>query len=234
MPALLSLAMLLGPSASCPCCVGSLWDREADWCPGQCRAYLPREGDLVFFSSVSPFYCMAYYGARSGHPWHVAMVVRDSCGQLRLLEAGGHKHDVALLDVRERMHGYLEKHSRRRIWVRRVKEPLTPEQSRCLTTFAELQEGKRFAGYCRIGLLGLPCRPLRPTDPEQCRWFCAELVSEAMRLCGMCPACWMVPEKTTPRDLFTDRRDISCGWCPPETWSPDCDPPPPGPFCAPR
>jgi hypothetical protein len=238
MPALLSLALLLAAPASCPpqdpACLGTLWDREEDWCPGGGQSYQPREGDLVFFSSLSCFYSVIFTAAGSGHPWHVGIVARDSCGELCVLEAGGHVFDVSLIPVEFRMRHHLAKRPHRRVWVRRVKAPLTPEQSRCLTEFAEAQEGKRFAACLRIAALGLPCRPLRPTEPDQARWFCAELVSEALRLCGTCPACWMVPEKTTPRDLFFDRRDLSCGWLPPETWSPDCDPPPPGPLCAPR
>jgi hypothetical protein len=234
MPALLSLALLLGACPAEPACAGTLWDRHGDWCPGLGQPYHPREGDIVFFSSVSCVHAVTFTAARTGHPYHVGIIVRDSCGRLCLFEAGAYRWDVRLFPVEARLHDYQSKRPYRRLWVRRIKEPLTPDQSRCLTAFAEAQEGKPFAGCFRLAMLALPCRPLRPTEPDQPRWFCAELVSECLRWCGLCPACGMAPEKTTPRDLFTDRHDISCGWIPPETWSPDADPPPPGPLFAPR
>ena len=55
----------------------------------------------------------------------------------------------------------------------------------------------------------------------------------SLREAGLCPAPWLQPEKTTPRDLFTDKVDISCGWHAVETWSPCGAPPPPGPPCGP-
>ncbi len=240
MPSVLALVLLCGtmPTMSAPppaaATVGTLWNRETDWYPGGGQPYRPEEGDMIFFSSISCLFSVVFKIAGSGHPWHVGIIVRNSAGELCVLESGGYKMQVALVPVGDRLPEYLEKRKHRRIWVRRIKTPLTEAQSRCLTSFAEAQDGKRYAGYLRICMLGMPSRPLKPTEPNQSRWFCAELVCECLRVCGLCPACWMVPEKTTPQDLFNDKRDVRCGWWPPETWSPDCQPPPPGPLCAPR
>lgn len=235
MSALLSLALLLGAPAADPIGLGTLWARDEPRCPGRGQPYCPQEGDLVFFSSICCFHSFAYTCAKSGHPWHVGIIVRDACGRLCVFESGGTEDPgVAFIPLECRLRRYLADRRCRRIWIRRVKAPLTPEQTQCLRAFAQMQDGKRFASYCRLCMLSVPGRPLRPTTPEQCRWFCAELVCEALRTCGMCPACWMVPEKTTPQELFNDKRDISCGWHLPETWSPDCNPPPAGPPCAPR
>lgn len=234
MAALVSLILLLGAPSS-DGSLGTLWNRQETWQCGGGMTYHPREGDLVFFSSTSPIFALIFGAGRTSHPYHVGMVVRDRHGHLVILESGGTKeHRVVLSPVVERMTEYLEKRPYRRIWVRRNKVEVTPEQSRCLTCFAHAQDGKRFAGCLRMATHVLPGRPLEPTHANQGGWFCAELVCEAMRQSGMCPACWVVPEKSTPRDLFHDVVNVSCGWHVPETWSGDEAPPPPGPWCAPR
>jgi hypothetical protein len=230
----LCLALLLStPAADQPLGLGNLWlPTEKGYCLD--RPYTPQEGDLVFFSGVSPLYVIAYGVARSGHPWHVGMVIRRTSGELALFESGSPDYrGVAIETLTDRLICYIDHPQRRRIWVRQIRMPLTPEQSRCLTLFAEAQDGKPFTSYLRLGLLGVPCRPLRPTETDQCRWFCAEIVVEAMRLVGLRSACGLQPEKTLPRDLFTDKVDISCGWHCPATWSKGCCPPRCGPPCAP-
>jgi hypothetical protein len=231
----LCLALLLATPAAAQdeATLGTLWHPAGcGYCDAQ--PYHPQEGDLVFFSRSSPFFLAAYGVARSCHPWHVGLVIRCPCGGLALFESGSPQYrGVTITPLDCRLLAYVSHPARTRVWVRRLKDPLTEEQSHCLTAFACSQEGKPFASLVRLGLLGVPCRPLRPTEPDQPRWFCAEIVVEAMRVCGLCPACWICPEKTMPRELFTDKVDISCGWHAPETWSKDCDPPPPGPLCAP-
>jgi hypothetical protein len=239
MSALLCLSLLVGSAEQAPPIgspgVGTLWSRE---CQGSWhgQTYHPQEGDLVFFSSQSAFFCLAYTVARTGHPYHVGIVVRNRCGQLCVYESGGNGlFAIAFIPICPRFYRYLDTRWPRRIWIRRIRTPLTPEQSRCLTAFAEAQDGKRFAPICRMGLMTIPGRPLRPTHPDQQRWFCAELVCEMFRTCGLFSVDGLCPEKTAPRDLFTDRRlDLSTGWHAPETWSPDSCPPPPGPLFAPR
>ncbi|MFO0880914.1 MAG: hypothetical protein U0840_26615 [Gemmataceae bacterium] len=234
MSVLVTLTLLLaGPGPCEP--LGTLWNRQEPWVCGGGTPYHPQEGDLVFFTSTSPLFGIVFGVGRTSHPYHVGMVVRDRSGQLVIFEAGGtQEYLVVLKPIVERMTDYVTKRSYRRIWVRRIREPLTPEQSLCLTQFAHAQEGKSFACCFRMAAHALPGRPLIPTHPNQHGWFCAELVSETMRVMGLCSAGHMVPHKTTPRDLFYDRRDISCGWHAPETWSADELPPRAGPLCAPR
>lgn len=215
---------------------GTLWHEPGDPLPCHGERYQPREGDLVFFSSVNPAFVLAYSLAGSFHPWHVGMIVRHSSGELVVMESGGIKnHCVVLRPIYHRLSRYLGYLPRARIWVRRIKHPLTPEQSRCLTAFAERQCGKRFCPLLRLGQMVLPGRPLDPSHPDQDRWFCAELVTESLRTCGLVPWAQLYPEATTPRDLFIDEcPNLSCGWERPRTWSPNCCPPPPGPLCGPR
>ena len=240
MHAVLCLTMMLGPIGSSPIGVepaglGTLWPRDQDWCFGLGQPYHPQEGDLVFTSSTSPFFFLAYGVARTSHPWHVGIVSRDECGQLCLFESGGGVwRRVSLGPLEPRLFDYLESTLPRRIWVRRIKAPLTPAQISCLRAFSQAQDGKHFTRLVRIGMIGLPYRPLGPTRPDQDRWFCAELVCQSIRECELCCSGGVCPEKTTPRDLFFDKVDISCGWWPPETWSPTCCPPPRGPVFAPR
>ncbi|HEY8504387.1 MAG TPA: hypothetical protein VIL46_07370, partial [Gemmataceae bacterium] len=50
--------------------------------------YRPAEGDLAFYSARLPSYRLLYALARSGPPYHVAVVVRRCSGELALLEVG--------------------------------------------------------------------------------------------------------------------------------------------------
>ncbi|MFM7151276.1 MAG: hypothetical protein ACKO23_15685 [Gemmataceae bacterium] len=240
MPGMLFISLLAfqigSPFSSQGEMVGSLWssDQESNWCCENGVPYSPNEGDIVFFSSMSPIHFLIYKFGGTCHPYHVGIVVRNPEGSLCVFESGAKiKFGVTEIPLPQRMNEYLLIRPYRRIWVRKIKEPLNPEQSRCLTDYAESQCGKKFACFFRMGLMGIPGRPLKPTEWNQDRWFCAELVSETIRYCGLCPCCWIRPEKTSPRDLFKDERNIGVRWHSPKTWSPDQNPPPPGPLFSP-
>jgi hypothetical protein len=112
--------------------------------------------------------------------------------------------------------------------VRRLRTPLTQEQSRELTSFAHDQCGKRFA-FGRVLLQGTPFCPrsgLRHalfghTYLNRQRWFCSELV-----IAACCKASLLDPRSCCgnalyPRDLAVDERfDLSPLYHPPMTWSP--------------
>ena len=86
---------------------------------------------------------------------------------------------MAIMDVDQRFAIF-----RASIMVRRIRQPLTAEQSHDLTQFAQAQVGKGFA-FPRVALMVTPFCPrtgLRKelfghTYQSRNRWFCSELWS---------------------------------------------------------
>jgi hypothetical protein len=121
-----------------------------------------------------------------------------------------------------------------RVWVRRRRVPLTPEQSCRLTQFALANDGRRFA----LHRLGLQLTPFRTRGPIRTRWcgkpkgdrifyFCSELVCEACVAAGILSPETTRPSATYPNDLFFGRSwnlylnkhlEINDWWYPPARW----------------
>jgi hypothetical protein len=215
--------------------IGTLWARDG---AAGGEPYIPHEGDILLFGSVTPLYTLTFPFARTWHPWHSTIVVRRTTGDLALLESGGDHHPyVALRSIGERLPDWMTKtYYRPRCWVRRIRQPLTPKQSLELTTFAETQAYKPFAGERTLLLFVLPGRPLPPTYPDREKWFCSELVTEALVVIGLVsPRQMPRPEALAPRDILLDLRfDFSRGWELPLVFSSNDRPPPPGPPLGPR
>jgi hypothetical protein len=215
--------------------IGTLWARDGSWGG---VPYFPSEGDLYLFDLVIPSYVILYPLAHSWFPWHSALVVRRTTGDLALFEVGGDDHNYAVLrPPGERLPTSMaKKATRQQVWVRRIKQPLTLEQSRELMTFAETQAYKPFVFRPQLALLALPGKPMPKSSPENPRWFCSAMVVEGLIVAGLlshdqAPR----PEVLTPRDLFVDKHlDLSARWEAPVLYSPTDQPPPPGPPLAPR
>jgi hypothetical protein len=205
---------------------------------GPARPYAPQPGDLVFSTTESAFMRAAHHLAGAADPHHSGIVVARSDGRLAVLEAGPHNTlHVELIDVLPHLQGYARD---QRVWVRRRRVPLTPEQSARLTAFAEAQDGKRFAW----GRLLVQLTPLRSRGPLRTRfvgrphgerrsYFCSELVLEACVAAGLLDPAVVRPAATYPRDLFFDRspnpyldRTLKLGdcWEPPARWTSCPDP----------
>src|SRR5207237_982933 len=111
--------------------------------------YLPRPGDIVLYDDFNPFHHFVFKLASTKPPTHVAMVIARADGSPALLDLTGPtviKGKVVILDVEPRLSNYPGT-----VMVRRLRQPLTSEQSRELTRFAEAQTGKHFA-CCRCAL----------------------------------------------------------------------------------
>lgn len=214
--------------------------------PGRCRAaeptgwllvcpqnpagprepYLPQPGDLVFYAHESLRSLFFYTLARTGKPYHSGIVVNLPDGRPAILEAGPYDYlHVYLMDALPRMRTH-----QGAIWVRRLRVPLSPEQSARLTAFALEQTGKRFALF-RLVREVTPFRAhgwlhgqlFGSAQIDRRTWFCSELVVAAAAVAGLVDPHVVKPNTIYPRDLFRDRPfDLKPCWEEPRRWI--CEP----------
>jgi hypothetical protein len=194
--------------------------------------YVPQPGDIIFTSDSKWYWAIGFALACTGPPHHATLVIARPDGRLAMLEAGPHDEPhVAILDLMPNLREY-EPHER--IWVRRRRTPLTPEQSARLTAFALAQENKPFAVFRLV----LQVTPLRARGPirtwfvggphgNRDNYFCSELVMEACVDAGLLDRATARPSATYPRDIFFDHSldpylekhlNLTEGWYPPARW----------------
>lgn len=211
------------------------------WIPSESAAYRrmdpmeyhPMEGDILFFTDEKWARRVIFWFAGTGRPYHVGLVVKDENGKLSTLEARPHSESwVFLLDLKERMTTY---HGS--IWVRRLRKPISPEESKKLTQFAHSQQGKPFAMF-RLAFEGTPLNVraglgqflFASHGTEKSNWFCSELTTAALIECGVFEGRGVKPNRIYPRDLFYDRAfKVGDVYEAPLLWGPSLDegPPPP-------
>ena len=196
--------------------------------------YVPQPGDIMLRLDHSKFWRTTHWMALAFDPNGSAIVFQRPDGSMAILEAGPcDTHWVRTLDLLPHLREYTDIG---RVWIRRRKVPLTPEQSCRLTEFALAQDGKRFA-ILRLGVQLTPFRsrgPFRtyfvggPHGGNRCSYFCSELVSEACVAAGLLDPARMRPAATYPHDLFYGRSfnlflnthlDINDFWYPPARWT---------------
>jgi hypothetical protein len=236
---LFSVWLCAWPPGAPPDSVGSVLYRPAysaaDVLLGPAEPYRPQPGDLFFATDPSALVRFFHRVALAATPHHSGIVFARPDGSLALLEAGPHHTlDVGGRDLLPELCSY---EAEAVVWIRRRRRPLSPEQSARLTAFALAQEGKRFAWWRVMGQL----TPFRSRGPlrtfvvgkprgDRRRYFCAELVVEALVASGLLPAGEARPSATYPRDLFFGRSpnpwlarhlDLSPGWLPPARWASD-------------
>jgi hypothetical protein len=195
--------------------------------------YVPQAGDIMLRLDHSKFWRCTHYLALAFDPNGSAVVFQKPDGTFGILEAG--PLDTLwcrTLPVVSHLQEYADIG---RVWIRRRKTPLTPEQSARLTEFALHNDGKRFA-LQRLGLQLTPFRtrgPLRtcfigkPHGDRFC-YFCSELVCEALVYAGALDAETTRPSATYPHDLFygtsynlyiNKHLTINQCWYPPARWT---------------
>jgi hypothetical protein len=194
--------------------------------------YVPHEGDMALFDDHSSFWLPLYHLVGSDMPDHSGMFVRLPDGRMALLESGPDDGKlcglyVALLDALPRLHQCAGT-----IYIRRVKHPLTPEQSARLTEFALKHLGDRYA----LGRLLLQCTPFRArgpvrialfgkTDLDRHAWLCSELVVGAGTAAGLFDPRIEKANAIYPRDLiYNDHYPLGDTWEDAGVWS-GCPPP---------
>lgn len=199
---------------------------------GKTRAYLPQPGDIMLATDPNRFWTITHNMAFAFEPHNSGIVVARRDGSLAMFEAG--PNDTLWVRSVDLMPHLREYEDKGRIWIRKRREPLTPEQSACLTEFAERQEGKRFA-LIRMGGMLTPIRdrgPLRTyflgkPRGDRPSYYCAELVMESVVAAGLVDAKTARPGATFPHDLFFDHSHnlylsrhftLAPGWEPPARW----------------
>jgi hypothetical protein len=197
--------------------------------------YTPQPGDIMLRLDHSKFWRTTHYMALAFDPNGSGIVFARPDGSMAVLEAGPYDTMwVRTLDVLPHLKNYANVG---RVWIRRRKIPLTPEQSAALTDFALKNDGKRFALH-RLGLQLTPFRtrgPIRtyfvgkPCGDRYC-YFCSELVTEACAAAGIVNPETARPSATYPHDLFygtsynlylSHHLELNRAWYPPARWT-DC------------
>lgn len=201
---------------------------------GPTEPYAPQPGDLMLRLDRNLFWRVTHAMAGAFDPNGSGIVFARPDGSLAVLEAGPNDTLwVGTLDLLPHLCEYAEQG---RVWIRRRKTPLTPEQSEQLTAFALRQDGKWFA----LPRLGVQLTPFRSRGPlrtyfmgkpkgDRVSYFCSELVCEACVAAGLLEAERTRPAATYPCDLFFGRSynpfidkhlDVNDGWHPPARWLP--------------
>jgi hypothetical protein len=187
--------------------------------------YEPQPGDIVLYDNFNKLYHLAFKIAKTAPPTHAALVVARPDGTPALLELTGPRMitaKVSIIDVEARLNSYPGV-----IMVRRLREPLTPEQSHDLTKFAQAETGKSFA-FGRVLLQGTPFSPrtglgrelFGKTHLTRNRWFCSEMVVAGCATARLVDPKTHFANATYPRDLAYDETlDLSPLYHPPVYWT---------------
>lgn len=228
----LALTLSLDPGAAqSPCPEAPKWKpylcrstvKGDSSCQGGLEPYCPQEGDLFFGWGLNPIGRIVFLSSRAGPPSHVGVVMRQPDGSLGAFESTLREHGkpsgVHIRPIWQRLHSYYGV-----IWIRRLKQPLTPEQSCALTTFALSQEGKPFA-FLRSAVVpqlfnplhGLTAdSPAKPAFKNRQNWFCSELAISCYIKVGLINPHAVNPAAVLPKNLFNDQLlDLGSLWEPP-------------------
>jgi len=214
--------------------VGQLvvYNSHAENARPQAIPYKPTPGDILLYDDYNKFFHMIFRWADTAPPTHASMVIEGADGKPALLELTGPKvitARVQIMDPEVRLNSYPGM-----ILVRKIREPLTPEQSRDLTQFAYAQEGKAFA-LPRVVLMVTPFCPrtgLRKelfgnTYFDRKRWVCSELVVAACATAKLLDGKKCCANSVYPRDLAVDERlNLAGTHHAPVLWNPNAAPAP--------
>jgi hypothetical protein len=202
---------------------------------GPAEPCVPQPGDLMLRLDGSKFWRVTHYMALAFDPNGSGIVFARPDGSLAVLEAG--PSDTLWVGTPDLLPHLKEYADEGKVWIRKRKVPLTPEQSARLTEWALHVDGKRFA----LGRLGVQLTVFRTRGPlrtyfvgcpngDRASYFCSELVCETCVAVGLLDPERTRPSATYPRDLFYGRSfnpfidrhlDVNACWEPPARWT-DC------------
>jgi hypothetical protein len=187
-------------------------------------AYRPQPGDIVMFDDHNAWTAKIYRSFGTGGPLHAGIVFQKPDGSTAILEAGTNAvRKVFVFDLEPRFKDF-----NGTILIRRLRKPLSAEQSKKLTEFTLAQEGKPYA----LGRLLLQMTPFRPRNAplsqflggtviHRDRWICSELVIASATVAGVWEHDTYPANAMYPRDLCYDERfDLSPYYETPWMWYP--------------
>jgi len=174
---------------------------------------MPQPGDLVFFDDHNKKWGVLYKLVGSGPPFHSGLFFALPDGTPAILESGPDDTMwVRIMPFPSRLQEF-----KGDVWVRQVKQPLTPEQNARLTDWALKQEHKRYA-LGRLLLQGTPIRCRNPlqqslfgaTYLDRSCWLCSELVVAGGTVAGLFDPRVHYANAIYPRDIIFDTKyDLS-------------------------
>jgi hypothetical protein len=186
------------------------------------QAYRPRPGDIVMFDDHNAWTARIYRTIGTGGPLHAGIVFERPDGSLAILEAGTNAvMRVFIFDLEPRLKDFSGT-----ILIRRLRKPISAEQSKQLAEFTQAQEGKPYA----LGRLLLQATPFRPRNQplaqmlggtvlNRDRWICSELVVASLTVAGLLDPEQYPANSIYPRDLaFDELYDLSCFYHPSARW----------------
>jgi hypothetical protein len=196
--------------------------------------YAPQPGDIFLATDQEWWAVAGHWLAGGAGVHHSGIMFRRSDGRMALLEAGPFNSVIVeTMDPYEHMRAHVACGDK--VWVRRRRVPLTPEQSARLTAFIEAQDGKPFAVMRLLGQVTVfrsrgPLRTYFIAHPHGSRdsYFCSELVMESCCAAGLVDPETTRPSATYPRDLFFGRSynlyldthlNLEPCWFPPARWT---------------
>ena len=97
-------------------------------------AYVPQPGDIMLATDPDRFWTITHNLALAGQPHNSAIVVARPDGSLATLEAG--PNDTLFCRVLDLLPHLKEYEDKGIVWIRKRREPLTPQQCCRLTDFA--------------------------------------------------------------------------------------------------
>jgi hypothetical protein len=235
---LLTVACQPGPAVTQSACGSYLYQPAFcidDVLRGPAEPCVPQPGDLMLRLDGSKFWRVTHYMALAFDPNGSGIVFARPDGSLAVLEAG--PSDTLWVGTPDLLPHLKEYADEGKVWIRKRKVPLTPEQSARLTEWALHVDGKRFA----LGRLGVQLTVFRTRGPlrtyfvgcpngDRASYFCSELVCETCVAVGLLDPERTRPSATYPRDLFYGRSfnpfidrhlDVNACWEPPARWT-DC------------
>jgi len=188
------------------------------------EVYAPSPGDLFLFDDHSVAITALYRLVGTSGPLHSAIALRRPDGTMGLLEAGPNFHlKVFVFPAMQRLHTFSGT-----ILVRRLKTPLSADQSARLTKFSMAQEGKPYS-MVRLLAQATPIKPrgdlrklvLGRTCLDRDSWTCSELTAAAATAAGILDPKVHFANAMYPRDFaYDDVFDLKPYYHEPALWYP--------------
>jgi hypothetical protein len=221
------------PDDACPSYVTTVTRAPDGALQQQVEHYIPKAGDIVCYNDHNKVWHFLYKMVGSDIPDHAGLIVGTPDGGTAVLESAPDDGStvgpyIFLMETLPRFNQYRGMFHGC-IYIRRLRCPLTPEQSETMTEWARCQCGKRYPFY-RMLLQGTPCKCRKgireyffaKTDTNRRKYMCSELAIAALAHTGVLDPKIIKGNRIYPRDiLYDDFYDLSDRYLPAAQWTPE-------------